>query len=282
MSNIGVIFAGGVGRRMHTKEKPKQFLEIWGKPIIVRTIEYFQENPDIDAVVVVCVEDWIPYFEKLQYQYRLDKVKKVVHGGETGQLSIYAGLCAAEELARDHGYEISSAQTYTGASSSARVDRTADTTSVSSIAMAVDEPIVLIHDGVRPLITSRLLSQNIEAVKKYGNCITSGLVQETIVEISDDNDVLLVPDRKHSRVAKAPQSFYLRDVLAAHRKALSEGITDFIDTCTMMQHYGYRLHMIDGPHENIKITTPEDYYIMQGILQARENAQIYGLDEGVN
>ena len=248
MSNIGVIFAGGVGRRMHTKEKkkPKQFLEIWGKPIIVRTIEYFQENPEIDAVVVVCVKDWIPYFEKLQYQYRLDKVKKVVPGGETGQLSIYAGLCAAEELTQENDF---------------------------------DDTIVLIHDGVRPLITSKLLSENIEAVKKYGNCITSGLVQETIVEISDDNDVLLVPDRKHSRVAKAPQSFFLEDVLAAHRKALSEGITDFIDTCTMMQHYGYRLHMIDGPHENIKITTPEDYYIMQGILQARENAQIYGLDE---
>ena len=84
--NIGVIFAGGVGSRMHSKDKPKQFLEIYNKPIIVHTIEYFQNNDDIDAIAVVCIESWIEYFNDLVYKYRLDKVKKVVPGGETGQL----------------------------------------------------------------------------------------------------------------------------------------------------------------------------------------------------
>ena len=128
--NIGVIFAGGIGSRMNSKEKPKQFLEICNKPIIVHTIEFFENNPLIDAVVVVCIESWIDYLNSLVYKYRLDKVCKVVPGGATGQLSIYNGICAAKEIAGD------------------------------------EKSIVLIHDGVRPLINSDLLTENIEAVKK--------------------------------------------------------------------------------------------------------------------
>lgn len=240
--NIGVIFAGGVGSRMHSKDKPKQFLEIYNKPIIVHTIEYFQNNDDIDAIAVVCIENWIDYFNDLIYKYRLDKVKKVVPGGETGQLSIYNGLCAAKEIAGD------------------------------------EKSIVLIHDGVRPLINSELLTKNIESVKQYGSCITSGIVKETIVEIDDSSCIKLVPDRAHSRVAKAPQSFWLDDILSSHKKALKLGRTDFIDSCTMMQYFGYKLHMIDGPYENIKITTPDDFYTMRAILQAKEDQQIYGIE----
>lgn len=241
--NIGVIFAGGVGSRMHSKERPKQFLEIYNKPIIVHTIEHFQHNENIDAVVVICIESWIDYFNQLVVKYRLDKVKKVVPGGTTGQLSIYNGLCAAKEI--------------TGA----------------------EKSIVLIHDGVRPMIHSKLLSENIESVKKYGSSITSGVVKETIVEIDDNGDIKLVPDRAHSRIAKAPQCFWLDDILHAHQKALANGKTDYIDSCSMMQHFGNKLHMVDGPYENIKITTPDDFYTMRAILQAKEDQQIYGLEE---
>ena len=94
--NIAVIFAGGSGRRMHTKDKPKQFLLVHGKPIIVHTIEQFENHPEIDGIIVVCIEGWIDYMNDMIYRYRLDKVKKVVPGGKTGQLSIYNGLCAAE------------------------------------------------------------------------------------------------------------------------------------------------------------------------------------------
>ena len=87
----------------------------------------------------------------------------------------------------------------------------------------------------------------------------------------------MVPDRAHSRVAKAPQSFWLSDILDAHNRALAENRSDFIDSCTIMQHYGYKLHMIDGPYENIKITTPDDFYTMRAILQVKEDAQIYGI-----
>ena len=88
-----------------------------------------------------------------------------------------------------------------------------------------------------------------------------------------------MPSRNNSRVAKAPQSFWLDDILAAHEKSLSDGENNCIDSCTMMQKYGFNLHLIDGPGENIKITTPEDFYTMRAILEAKENEQIYGLDE---
>jgi D-ribitol-5-phosphate cytidylyltransferase len=244
--NIAVIFAGGVGSRMHSKDRPKQFLEMYNKPIIIHTLEYFENHPMIDGIAVVCVEDWIDYLKDLLYKFRIDKVKKIVPGGKSGQLSIYNGLLAAKEITEEAGEE---------------------------------DAVVLIHDGVRPLITKKLITDNIEAVEKYGNSITSGIVKETIVEIDDNGDILLVPDRAHSRVAKAPQCFYLKDILSSHQKALEEGITDFIDSCTMMKHYGYKLHMTDGPYENIKITTPDDFYTMRAILEAKENAQIYGLDD---
>ena len=208
----------------------------------MHTLEYFEKNENIDAVVVSCVPEWIEYLSGLVYKYRLEKVEKIVPGGSTGQLSIYNGLCAAEEVANG------------------------------------EEAVVLIHDGVRPLINVELLSENIESVRKFGSSITSGIVKETIVEIYDGGEIKSVPDRAHSRVAKAPQSFWLKDILAVHRKALEENKTDFIDSCTMMQHYGYHLHMIDGPYENIKITTPDDFYTMRAILQAKEDAQIYGID----
>lgn len=240
--NIGLIFAGGVGSRMHSKEKPKQFLEIYNKPIIIHTLEHFEKNPDIDAVVISCIESWISYLEKLIYKFRIEKVRKIVPGGDTGQLSIYNGLKASKEIA------------------------------------GTEKSIVLIHDGVRPLINTKLLSDNIACVKEYGSAITAGIVKETIVVINSDKQVEQVPPRVNSRVAKAPQCFWLDDILDIHEKALKDGISNSIDSCTLMQSYGFVLHMVDGPYENIKITTPDDFYTMRAILEAKENAQIYGLD----
>lgn len=242
--NIAVIFAGGVGSRMHSKEKPKQFLEMYNKPIIIHTIEHFESNDLVDAIVVVCIEDWIPYFEKLLYKFRIEKVKKVVPGGETGQLSIYNGLKAARAIA------------------------------------GKEKSIVLIHDGVRPLINQKVITDNIKSVEKNGSAITTAVVKETILVVNEGKSTIdYVPSRNNSRVARAPQSFWLDDILEAHEKALSEGETNCIDSCTMMQKYGFSLFLVDGPGENIKITTPEDFYTMRAILEAKENAQIYGFEE---
>jgi 2-C-methyl-D-erythritol 4-phosphate cytidylyltransferase len=242
--NIGVIFAGGVGSRMHSKEKPKQFLEMYNKPIIIHTIEHFENHPMIDAIVVVCVEDWISHLKNLLYKFRMEKVKAVVPGGKTGQLSIYNGLKAAKEISRN------------------------------------EKSIVLIHDGVRPLINEKLITDNIDSVKKNNSAITTAVVKETILVVNEGTSTInYVPSRKNSRVARAPQSFWLDDILLAHERSVSEGITDCIDSCTMMQRYGYNLFLVDGPGENIKITTPEDFYTMRAILEAKENAQIYGFDD---
>lgn len=240
--NIGIIFAGGIGTRMHSKEKPKQFLTIHNKPIIVHTLEHFQNNSEIDAIVVVCVKGWISYLNDLLKIYKLTKVKKIVEGGQTGQLSIFNGLLAAEQLTNS------------------------------------EECIVLIHDGVRPLISSELLSRNIECVKKYGSSVTCAVVKESIVEILSDDSIKQVVDRKYSRVAKAPQSFWLKDIIEVDRKAIAKGETNYIDSCTMMQAYGYKMHIIDGPYENIKITTPDDFYTMRAILQVKEDAQLYTME----
>ena len=241
--NIAVVVAGGIGSRMKSKSKPKQFLLMHGKPIIIHTLELFEAHAEVDAIVVACVEEWIPYIMDLVQKYNIKKVKKVVSGGETGQLSIYNGLCAAEEVANGQ------------------------------------QAIVLIHDGVRPLITSQTISDNIKSVEKNNSAITCVKVKETIMVVNDDDSIDYIPDRSHSRLARAPQSFWLEDIIGAHRKALTENKTNFIDSCTMMQYYGKKMFLIDGPEENIKITTPDDFYIMRAMLDAKEDSQIYGLDE---
>lgn len=239
--NIGVIFAGGAGIRMHSKERPKQFMEVYHKPIIIHTLEFFEESMDVDAVVIACIEEWIPYLKQCLYKYRIEKVKKIVPGGKTGQLSIYNGLKAAQELA------------------------------------GKEKSIVLIHDGVRPLINTKLLADCVEGVKKYGSAITAGIVKETIVIVDGDGCIEQVPSREKSRMAKAPQSFWLDEILAVHDKALKDGLDNVIDSCTLMKKYGKELHMIDGPYENIKITTPDDYFTLRAILELRENTQICGV-----
>ena len=236
--NIAVIFAGGTGNRMNTVSKPKQFLELQGKPIIIYTLELFDEHPLIDGIVVVCLQSWIPFLQKQLKKFEITKVVDIVAGGETGQESIYNGL--------------KSVQSHYGTDS-----------------------IVLIHDGVRPLITQQTITENIETVKKCGNCITCVPATETFI-VNQFDGTLEIPSRKDSLIARAPQSFYLKDILATHEKALSEGKHDFIDSCTMMSHYGHQMHTIIGPMENIKITTPTDFFIFRAMVEVHENQQIFG------
>ncbi|MCC9839298.1 2-C-methyl-D-erythritol 4-phosphate cytidylyltransferase, partial [Streptococcus agalactiae] len=228
MMNIGVIFAGGVGRRMNTKGKPKQFLEVHGKPIIVHTIDIFQNTEAIDAVVVVCVSDWLDYMNNLVERFNLTKVKAVVAGGETGQMSIFKGLEAAEQL-------------------------------------ATDDAVVLIHDGVRPLINEEVINANIQSVKETGSAVTSVRAKETVVLVNDSSKISEVVDRTRSFIAKAPQSFYLSDILSIERDAISKGITDAIDSSTLMGMYNRELTIVEGPYENIKITTPDDFYMFKAL-----------------
>lgn len=238
--NIALIFAGGSGNRMHTKSRPKQFLEYNGKPIIIYTLELFDNHPMIDGIVVVCIESWIPFLEKMLKKFEINKVVRIVKGGTTGQESIYHGLVAAEQVSCDK-----------------------------------DDTIVLIHDGVRPLITEETITDNINTVRENGNCITCIPATETFIVKQEDGS-LEIPTRANSLIARAPQSFILKDIIAVHRKAIDEGRNDYIDSCTMMSHYGYKMHTIIGPMENIKITTPTDYFIFKAMVEVHENQQIFG------
>lgn len=236
--NIAVIFAGGSGKRMYTKSRPKQFLEFRGKPIIIYTLELFDNHPQIDGIVIACLRDWIPYLQKMLRKFEITKVVDVVEGGETGQDSIRAGL---EVLAGRYP----------------------------------DETTVLIHDGVRPLITEQTISDNIASVAQYGSCITCIPATETLI-VSRKDGGLDIPARADSLIARAPQSFRLGDILSVHRRAVQTGRHDFIDSCSMMSHYGYKLHTVAGPVENIKITTPTDYFIFKAMVDVHENQQIFG------
>ena len=104
-------------------------------------------------------------------------------------------------------------------------------------------------------------------------------VKETVLVVAEDNSIGDIPSREDTRLARAPQSFYLDEIIGAHRKAMAENKYDFIDSCSMMQYYGKKLYLIEGPQENIKITTPDDFYTMRALLDAKEEAQIYGLGD---
>ena len=205
-------------------------------------MEVFDSHPDIDAIVVACLEEWIPYLQKLIEKYNLKKVKKIVPGGRSGQghLSWLTGS--------------------------------------RSRSLKKEKSIVLIHDGVRPMIYKKTIDDNLQSVREHGSAITSVAVKETVLVVSEDNSIKEVPNRKDTRLARAPQSFYLDEIIGLHRRAIAEGKDDFIDSCSMMQYYGRKLYLIDGPQENIKITTPDDFYTMRALLDAKEEAQIFGFE----
>jgi len=235
-----LIFAGGTGERMNSKAKPKQFLELHGKPIIIHTIEHFEEHPLVDDIVIVCIESWIKELRKQLIRNSISKIKWIVPGGSTGQESIYNGLNAIKEKCNDN-------------------------------------TIVIIHDGVRPLITKELITENINSVKQHGSAVTVAYTNETITTVDSTNKIDNIPDRNMTRIVKAPQTFYFKDIWGAHQRAKEDGITEIIDSATLMKNFGFSLNTVISTPYNIKITTPSDYYIFRAIYEAQENSQILGL-----
>jgi len=238
--NTALIFAGGVGKRMNSGSIPKQFLEYEDKPIIIHTVEHFEKHPLIDNIVVVMIDSWIDKFREQLRQFGITKVTSVIPGGRTGQESIRLGLYEIERIS----------------------------------GVPADEVTVLIHDGVRPLINEQLITDNIDSVRRFGNAITVVPSIETVIEIDDDGDIFKVADRSIYRLARAPQSFILSDILEAHRKSLEDGTDYIIDSAMLMRHYGAVLHTVEGPIENIKITTPMDYIVFKAMAEAKQKGEI--------
>lgn len=238
MTNIAVVFAGGVGSRMASSSRPKQFLELYGKPVIIHTLDVFQRHPEIDAIALAILPEYHDYVEKLAKRYELDKLRWVVNGGSTGQESRHNALKA---VAAD----------------------------------CPSDSVVLVHDGVRPLIDADLISRNIHAVHQHGSAITCTKMTETVVvqEASGIGDVI---PRDPLWTAQAPQSFRLGEILQGYDHAVADGENDSIDSCTLMHGYGFPLHRVEGPRTNIKITTASDYYICRTFMTLIEDREAFG------
>ena len=241
--NIAVIFAGGSGVRMGSGT-PKQFLEVNGKPIIIHTLDIFEEHPLIDEIYVACKEECINKLKKYIDRFWIKKVKKIVPGGTSALGSIYNGLKAAKE---ENG----------------------------------DDVIVLIHDGVRPCITGELINDVIENVKTKGSAVTCTAMFETPVMSHNGEIVEEVPSRDDFYTAQAPQCFYLGEVLDAHEQIRAENpeYKGIVDTCTLMRSVGKEVSIVKGNRGNIKVTTPEDLYIFRAMLQYREMQDVFGLTQ---
>ncbi|MBO7496350.1 MAG: 2-C-methyl-D-erythritol 4-phosphate cytidylyltransferase [Salinivirgaceae bacterium] len=231
MKNVAVIFAGGVGKRMNLGDIPKQFLEVGGMPIIVYTINVFQQLDIIDGIIVVCIEQWIKKTEDLVREYGLNKVKDIVSGGKTGHESRLIGLRCAKKY-----YE---------------------------------EAVVLIHDGVRPLIDHKTISEAIECTNKNGSAVVCSPAIETIYRECGDSRTII--PREQCFLLRAPQCFILSEILDLYERETAKGNNDVIDSVTLMQMYNRSVPKVIGPPENIKITTPLDFYMFEGIMKCRNN-----------
>jgi len=232
MKNIAVIFAGGVGSRMENTSKPKQFLEIDNKPIIIHTIEKFEKCKMIDAISVACNEKYIDVLNKLLMKYNIKKVKWVVKGGKSGQLSIFNALDAIKKTEE--------------------VD---------------DNVVALVHDGVRPAIDEKLILENIVTTRSRGNSITVAKAIETMFVSYDHKKINDLLSRDNIYLARAPQTFYLNELHKLHLVEMEMGVENNIDSCSIFHKHGYELNFITGKNSNIKITTYEDYYIYKALYE---------------
>jgi 2-C-methyl-D-erythritol 4-phosphate cytidylyltransferase len=240
-SNIAIIFAAGYGVRMGDGI-PKQFLKVNKKPVLIHTLEIFQEHPEIDKIYIATLEDYIPYVQTIVKKYQIDKVVDILVGGATVHESVYNALTSAMR------------------------DNTGD-------------DIVLIHDGVRPNVKKQVISDNIKSVKEHGNAITCIKYHETILLSKNGKEAKKTVKRNEVYVAQAPQSFRLQDIIEAHDKArATKGkYKDAVDSCTIMSEQGVEMYVVEGNRGNIKVTTPEDVYLFKALLQYKESEQAFGL-----
>ena len=226
--NYALIFAGGIGSRMNSSV-PKQFLLVDDKPILVHTIEVFEKSNHIDKIVVVCLKEYVDEVKTYKQKYNLTKLFQVISGGETAFLSQRKGINFVHEDSKS------------------------------------DKDIVFIHDGVRPLINNEIIEKCLNQVKKTGSAITVSPAAETIAIMDDNETISKTMPRQKCVLARAPQAFYLKDVYEAHLLAQNNN-KEYIDSASMFLDQGKPLSFVEGPTENIKITTQFDYSLCKLLL----------------
>lgn len=228
--NIGVILAGGSGSRMGIVDKPKQFIDIYGKPIIVHTLEIFDSHADIDAIAIVCLEEWLDDLRILLRKYEISKVKWLVVGGRTRQESIYNVIKTLSEECQE-------------------------------------DDILIIHDSVRPLVSHKIISNNIIGAKRYDAVDTVVPSADTIVKSVDSNTIEEVPNRSELFIGQTPQSFKFSIIKKAHDKAIKDNILDSTDDCQLILRLGEDVHLVEGEKLNFKITSFDDLLLLKSIVK---------------
>ena len=241
-----MLFAGGVGARMKSLDIPKQFIEVDGKPIIVRTLEKFSRHPLVDDIVVACLEDKIDYLWDLIKEFRIPKVISIVKGGSNGYQSIHNGLLEVQKH-------------------------------------SAEDDIVLICDGVRPLVSAELISNCIKNAQQYEAAVPVTPSIDSVLESKDGATCCKNYPRGEMYITQAPQGYTMRKIMWAHSEAEKRGIKNPTSSGELLIELGETIHIFTGDRENIKVTTPEDliflrsrYYYKSFKNFAREEFE-YGL-----
>lgn len=229
--NVAIIIAGGSGRRMG-QEIPKQFINVYDKPVLVYTLEGFQKHPQIDAIEVVCIDGWHEVVWAYAKQFGITKLKWIVPGGATGQESIRNGVYNLEGKCKD-------------------------------------EDIIIIHDGIRPLVDEAVLSDVIVKCQKYGNAVTALPYNEQIFVADDEISTTKYIPRETLRRVSTPQAYKFKKLVWAYHEAFEKeiGIYGSSYTNTMMVELGERLYFAAGSEKNIKLTTKDDLDIFKAYLR---------------
>lgn len=228
--NIAMIIAGGVGLRSH-QDIPKQFINVNNKPIIIYTLEAFQEHPNIDAIEVVCLEGWHDIVKAYAKQFGITKLENVVNGGITGQDSIRNGL-----------YDI--AKRY-----------------------HEDNDIVIIHDAIRPMVSAEIISDNIRVCREKGNA--TSVIPCTSVMLKTEDSIASneqIP-RENLKITQTPQSYFINELIEVHKEAVKKDLLPAISSCALYVEMGKEVYLSAGSEKNIKITTSEDIEIFSALVQ---------------
>lgn len=234
--NIAIIIAGGSGHRMG-QDIPKQFINVYDKPILIYTLEGFQNYPMVDAIEVVCIEGWENVVWAYAKQFGIDKLKWITKGGNSGQESIRNGVYNLEGVASN-------------------------------------DDTIIIHDGIRPLVDSSVLTDVIKKAQIYGNAVTSMPYNEQIFVVSKDDETTTTQyiPRETLRRVSTPQAYQFNLLDNKYHEAFEKKIGIFGShyTNTMMVELGVRLHFAAGSDKNIKLTTKDDLEMFKAYL-AKEN-----------
>ncbi|MBQ0077959.1 MAG: 2-C-methyl-D-erythritol 4-phosphate cytidylyltransferase [Bacteroidales bacterium] len=237
MKTVAVIIAGGVGSRMG-ESIPKQFIPVLGKPVLIYTLIGFQNHPLVDEIVLVCIDGWHDYAAAEAQKAGITKLRSIISGGATGQESIRNGVFSLEGL-------------------------------------CADDDIVVIHDGIRPLVDEEVLTDVILKARQYGNAVTSLPYNEQIFLVDDAISTIKYIPRETLRRVSTPQAYRFGKLDSAYHRAFEEkiGIYGSSYTNTMMVELGERLYFAAGSDKNIKLTTPDDLEIFKAYIRSKNESK---------